>query len=86
MKTVVNVATSAGDSEIQAKYVVLDENTLCYRIPGMSTMLGVLAGSVIRGGHNPINGPVSILPGANMREATLKDFDFFRVCPIGHIA
>lgn len=73
----------AGDE--QAKYVVLNEHTLCYRIEGCPTQLGVLHGSVIRGGHSSLNGPVSFTASCSLRAATLEDFDFYRVSPKGHI-
>ena len=68
-----------------SKYVVLDEHTLCYRLDGVKSMLGVLAGSVLRGGHDWKNGPVSFTEESNVRAATVADFDFFRVDPTGHI-
>ncbi|HDS1721705.1 hypothetical protein NPS53_09345 [Pseudomonas putida] len=68
----------------QAKYVVLNEHTLCYRIEATPTMLGVLAGSVRKGGHNPLYGPVSFTPRCTLREATQKDFDEYRVCSKGY--
>lgn len=68
-----------------AKYVVKNENTLCYRQEG-SSLLGVLAGSVLRGGHDWKNGAVAVLPTDTLRDATLEDFEFYRVCPRGHIA
>lgn len=68
-----------------SKYVVKNENTLCYRQEG-SELLGVLAGSVIRGGHDWKNGAVSVGPSDTLRPATLEDFDAYRVCPKGHIA
>lgn len=69
----------------QAKYVVLNEHTLCYRIEATPTMLGVLAGSVRRSGHNPLYGPVSFTPRCTLREATHKDFDEYRVCSKGYL-
>lgn len=66
------------------KYIVKNENTLCYRQEG-TQFVGVLAGSVIRGGHNPLNGSIIIAPSDALRPATLEDFEFFRVCPKGHI-
>lgn len=67
------------------KYVVLNENTLCYRIDGQDYHLGVLAGSVIRGGHDWKNGPVAVGPLDTLRPATAEDFEFFRVDPKGHL-
>lgn len=48
-------------------------------------MLGVLAGSVRRGGHNPMNGAVFIGPNCELHEATQLDFDDFRVCSKYHL-
>ncbi|UIF89456.1 hypothetical protein [Cupriavidus sp. UYPR2.512] len=63
-----------------AKYVVVDEHTLGYRIEETPRFIGVLAGSVLRGGHNPIDGPAVIIPGlTRLRAATEIDFEFFRV-------
>lgn len=41
--------------------------------------MGVLAGSVIKGGHSPLNGPVTIYGTDKIRPATALDFDMFRV-------
>lgn len=82
------IATNPNDNAstpTQAKCVVLGEHTLCYRIEGSETMLGVLAGSVQRGGHNWLNGPVCIAPGAKLRDATIADFDFYRVSHVGYL-
>lgn len=60
------------------RYVVKDEHTLGYLIESSPTMMGVLAS--LKSGHNPMYGPVSILPGATeLRSATVKDFEVFRV-------
>ncbi|WP_176043008.1 hypothetical protein [Burkholderia stabilis] len=72
---------SANQSELPAdvKYVVMDENTLGYVIEGRRNIIGVLAGSVIRGGRNWLNGPAVVLPGyTRIRAATEADFDFYR--------
>lgn len=61
------------------RYVVKDEHTLGYMI-GDTDSMGVLAGSVVRGGHNWINGSVSVF-GSVIRDATLADFEAYRVCP-----
>ncbi len=66
-------------------YHVLNENTLCYLQDG-SSLYGVLAGKPQLGGHNWINGPVAVSNLDKLRPATLEDFDFYRVCPKGHIA
>lgn len=81
-----SAAPAVGEAEVQAKYVVMGDHTLCHRIAGLTNTLGVLAGSVIRGGHNPLYGPVGYNSEAELRNATLEDFEFFRVCPKGHIA
>lgn len=48
--------------------------------------LAILASKPQLGGHDWINGPVSVGPADMLRPATLDDFDFFRVDPTGHIA
>lgn len=78
-------ATNVTPAAPQAKYVVLNGHTLCYRIDATPTMLGVLAGSVRRGGHNPMNGAVFIGPNCELHEATQLDFDDFRVCSKYHL-
>lgn len=68
------------DSDIRpVHYVVKDEHTLGYLQDGSNTM-SVLAGSVIKGGHNWKNGSVSIF-GSQVRRATLADFEAYRVQP-----
>lgn len=79
------IKARAASGKNAGKYIVKNENTLCYRQDG-SHFVGVLAGSVLRGGHNPLYGPVCIAPTDTVRPATLADFEFFNVCPIGHIA
>lgn len=64
-------------------FLVMDENTLCYEQDGTSC-LGCLAGSVIRGGRNPLNGSFHPSINFNSRKATLADFDFFRICSEGY--
>lgn len=59
------------------KYVVKDENTLGYLQAGSPSM-GVLRGSVLKGGHDWMNGPLSI-EGASIRPATKEDFEAYRV-------
>ncbi len=67
-------------------YVVKDEHTLGYfqntdTIPTEMCMMGVLHGSVFKGGHDWKNGPVVFQPGYNkIRLATAADFDEYRVC------
>lgn len=66
-----------------SKYVVLNENTLGYRIQSMPNWIGVLHGRVL--GGNPgwsewSHGMVPILPPLDVvREATLADFEEYRV-------
>ncbi|VVE17895.1 MULTISPECIES: hypothetical protein [Pandoraea] len=63
-----------------AKYVVMDEHTLGYLIDETPNVMGVLAGSVKRRGHNPMNGPATIVHGnTRLRPANEIDFEFFRV-------
>lgn len=63
------------------KYVVVNENALCYRMNG-TDFLGVLAVSILRGGPDP---RCSILPpllqSDTARDATIADFEMFRVYP-----
>lgn len=64
------------------RYVVMDEHTLGYLIPQTPDCIGVLAGSVLRGGHDPMQGTAPIATGRTvLRQATRADFDFFRVAP-----
>lgn len=73
-------------------YVVFEEHTLGYfqtdTMPTEYGYMGVLAGSVVRGGRDWKNGPVVVympLDKDKIRLATKEDFDFFRVCSKGHI-
>ena len=68
------------------RYIVVNENTLAYLHGTESSFAGVLAGSVIRGGHDPKNGVISISPRDAVRPATFADFDAYRVQPPGHLA
>ena len=71
---------------VKLEYVVVNENTLGIIREGYPNTLEVLAGSVIRGGYNPMNGPIGITKNDNIRPATYEDFDTFRLCPKGHMA
>jgi hypothetical protein len=73
--------TCAGcNSKCAVKYVVLNENTLGYINEERPNTLGVLAGSVIRGGHVWSNGPVTIVPTVDkVRPATREDLETYRV-------
>lgn len=66
-------------------YHVLNEHTLCYLQEG-SSVYGVLAGKPQLGGHNWINGAVSVSRVDKLRPATRDDFEVFRVCHKGHIS
>jgi hypothetical protein len=70
---------------IPVKYVVMNENTLGYIFDTQPKTMGVLAGSVIKGGHDWKNGPVPIRDSDSIRPATKADFDVFRVDAKGHI-
>lgn len=66
----------------RARYVVLNENTLGYLIPEMPDYIGILAGSVLNGGPDPLQGTALVTPGhSKVRQATLEDFANFRVMP-----
>lgn len=65
---------------IPSQYYVLNENTLCYQQEG-SRLLGVLHGSVLKGGHDWRNGPVIPCRSDNIRTATLADFAEYRCQP-----
>lgn len=58
------------------RFIVINENTLACTIEG-SLMVQVLAGSVIRGGSNPLNGPIFISPSDKWRDVTFEDFDHY---------
>jgi hypothetical protein len=61
------------------RYVVMNEHTLGY-IENARPLMGVLAGSVLKGGHSWLNGPVSTF-GCVVRDANLADFEAYRVSP-----
>lgn len=71
----------------RTKYVVMDEHTLGYLMDEMPNYIGVLAGSVLRGGRNPLYGNAIITPGRTcLRPATEIDFEFFRhVLPLDFV-
>ena len=68
------------------RYIVVNENTLGYVDDTASSLVGVLAGSVIRGGHKFIDGPFHVSPRDAVRSATLADFDAYRVEAPAHLA
>ena len=62
------------------RYVVMNENTLGYLIPERPNYIGILAGSVLKGGPDPMQGTALIIPGhSQIRQATAEDFTNFRV-------
>lgn len=63
-------------SPLNAKYLVFNEDTLCYREDG-TPMLGVLASAPA--GRGWMNGPFLPQPEDTLRAATTADFDRFRV-------
>jgi len=63
-------------SPLNAKYLVFNEDTLCYREDG-TPMLGVLASTPT--GRDWMNGPFLVQPEDTLRAATTADFDRFRV-------
>jgi hypothetical protein len=66
------------ETDVSIRYVVKNENTLGYIDERQPSIMGVLAGLVARGGHDPKNGIVSVV-GATIRNAKTSDFDTFRV-------
>lgn len=67
-------------------YIVMDENTLGYVYASHPSWMHVLAGSVLRGGRDPLYGPVHITGVNTIRNAELADFDTFWASPRGHLA
>lgn len=67
-----------------ADYLVINENTLGYRLSG-DTNVGVLAGNVWKGGHDPIDGVITLDAVDRVRRAGRADFQAFRVSPKGHL-
>lgn len=65
-----------------ARYYVFEENTLIYQQPGWF-LYGCVASKI--GGRNPKNGAICIIESdvneGRLRDATLADFDAFRVIP-----
>lgn len=67
------------------RYVVKGEHTLGYVLnpdfcaPGYAS-IGILAGSVLRGGHDPKNG-WTVCAASEIRDATPADFAAYRVQP-----
>lgn len=62
------------------RYIVHDENALCYVDEARNDLLmGVLVGDVFKGGPDWKNGPIA--KTGSVRPATLEDFERFRVKP-----
>lgn len=72
------------------RYIVKGEHTLGYVInaafcaPNYCS-IGILAGSVLRGGHDPKSG-WTVAAETEIRDATLADFETYRVSPRGHLS
>lgn len=64
----------------EPRYVVMNENTLGYIDSGRPDLLCILHGSVLKGGHNWVNGPVYLSPSDAIRDASAEDFREYRVC------
>lgn len=62
------------------RYLVHNESTLCYSMPG-TMFLNVLHGSVIRGGRDWKNGPFLSCHSDQLRGATKQDFATYRCQP-----
>lgn len=75
------------ENNVVLDYVVENENTLGYLFKNENNtlMLGVLAGSVIKNGHDWLNGPTPVIKSRTYRLATQQDFDHYRVNSKGHI-
>lgn len=68
--------------KLQSKYVVMGKHghTLGYLINEKPGWTGILAFSALKGGYDPKNGPVTIVPGrTELRAATRRDFEVFGV-------
>ncbi len=65
--------------DADTRYVVKDGHTLGYIKAQQPNVMGVLVGSVLRGGHDWQCGPVRIFEGDDIRDATRADFESFRV-------
>lgn len=84
---IAKVAAAEAASYPETKYIVVNENCLGYADDlTVPFQMGVLQGSIARGGPDWRNGPVYVTSSDTVRPATLKDFDDYRVSPKGHIA
>ena len=84
---IARVEAAQAASYPETKYIVVNENCLGYTDDlTVPFQMGVLQGSVARGGPDWRNGPVFVTSSDQFRPATLKDFEDYRVSPKGHIA
>ena len=84
---IARVEAAEAASYPETKYLVVNENCLGYADDlTRPFLLGVLQGSVARGGPDWKNGPVFVTEQDTVRPATLQDFEDYRVSPKGHIA
>ncbi len=67
------------------KYVVVNDNTLGYIQPNNPNWIGILHGSVLKGGFNDLDGPIHKSQAKTIRPATLEDFKVYRVVPPPHL-
>lgn len=64
------------------QYYVANENALVYATE-VEGLYGVLAGKILRGGPNWMDGPINV-SNDNLRPATAADFDDYRVSTGGY--
>lgn len=85
-KHVAESAVEAIYEVIPETYIVMNENALGFIHGGAIREMDVLAGLVLKGGPNWENGTVAFNPRIDrFRQATLADFETFRVSPKGHL-
>lgn len=60
------------------KYIVVDENTLCYRFPGNDREVGILS-TLPSSNHSRFDGLLFLLDSSKVRPATVDDFKTFRI-------
>ena len=79
-----NAMIAKAEPNTVIQYVVYGEHTLGYlfKTPHRTIMLGVLHGSVLKGGFNDFGGPHVLSPAdlQRVRIASAADFDEYRVC------
>lgn len=79
-----NAMIAKAEPNTVIQYVVYGEHTLGYlfKTPHGTIMLGVLHGSVLKGGFNDFGGPHVLSPAdlRYVRIASAADFDEYRVC------